>query len=509
MNQYVAIVKGKPGWVTILEQEGLSYKTFRKGDAPAVLIVDEYAGQKDILEYLDEGGSILTDTRTLARIDERRFRRIGVKYIVPDASDFLKHTDIIDVSAKGMYVSESGFGKINEKLPAVICLPKGRGTIIGIPFDASAAMLDARSTMKFFYHANGKFPAEHVSTVSKGEVRKLVTNAIRYLFKRQRLYYVHKWYYPEGKRSAFTFRIDTDTPVIKEIMDCYRIAEKHKLRFTFFIFTWPIEEHLKKLRAMTNQEIAVHCYEHKAFRNPEKLFTNFDTARNQLRNAGFDIAGLAVPYGSWSKLIGEVTEELGFLYASDFSFSYDDLPSYPFLQDGFSRVLQIPVHPISPASLLYVKNDYKSIKTYYAQLIQRKICSDDPIFLYGHSSVIAHASHILEDIITMIREAGSIWTGSYREFYDWWKERERMNISHSVDGSAIRFAHVKGTEHQYAHIINPQGDEAIVDLKPSIKLQEVTFEEERPPQIFDRKRLGTKQGKLKLKLKEIENWIKR
>jgi hypothetical protein len=241
MNQYLGIVKGKPGWLHVLEQEGIFYKPFEKGDKPAALIVDEYNGQPDITEYLNEGGCILTDSKTLALIDGRKAKSTAINYLVPDASDFLKNIDIIDIYAKGYHIRESGYGKINGKFPAVTCSPRGRGTIIALPFDVNNAILDPRSTMKFFFHAHGNFPAEHVSTVSKAEVRKLVVNALRYLFKRQDLYYVHKWYYPEGKRNAFTFRIDTDTPVMKEIMDCYRIAEKNSLSFTFFIFTWPIE----------------------------------------------------------------------------------------------------------------------------------------------------------------------------------------------------------------------------------------------------------------------------
>ncbi len=509
MNQYIGIVKGKPGWIQILEQEGLFYKPFEKGDEPAVLIVDEYKDEPDVIEFLREGGCVLTDTKTLARIDERRGKNITVHYIVPDSSDFLENVDIIDIYTKGYHIRENGFGKINNKIPAVVCSPQGRGTIIALPFDVSKSMLDPRSTMKFFYHTNGKFPAEHVSTVSKAEVRRLVVNTIRYLFKRQSINYIHKWYYPAGKRNAFTFRIDTDTPAIKEIMNCYRIAEKHKLLFTFFIFTWPIERSITKLRAMTDQEIAVHCYEHKAFKNPEKLYNNFITARNQLQNAGFDVSGLAVPYGSWSKLIGGVTEEIGFAYSSDFSYSYDDLPSYPFLDDGFSKVLQIPVHPITPASLLYVKNDSASIKAYYEDLIKKKLRNDDPLFLYGHSSVIAHAPEILEHIITLIREKGDIWTGTYKQFYDWWKQREAVDISCSIRDSQLQFKNVKNKKGQYVRIITPQEDEALVKLENTIELRNVKFEKGKPPPLFDRKRLGTKHGQLKLKLKEIENWIKR
>jgi hypothetical protein len=509
MNQYVGIVKGKPGWITILEQEGVFYKPFEKGDEPAALIVDEYNGQPDITEYLNEGGFILTDAKTLALIDGRKAKTTTINYIVPDSSDFLKHADIIDVYAKGYCIGEYGFGKINNRIPAVVCLPKGKGTIIGFPFDVNSAMLDPRSIMKFFYHAHGKFPAEHVSTVSKGEVRKLVVNTLRYAFKRQGINYVHKWYYPDGKQNAFTFRIDTDTAVMKEIADCFRIAEVNNLNFTFFIFTWPIENSISRLKEFKDQEIAVHCYEHKVFRNPEKDFSNFITAKKQLENAGFDVSGLAIPYGSWNRLLAEITQKAGFAYASDFGYSYDDLPSHPFLDKGFSTVLQIPVHPISPGSLLYVKNDTASIKAYYGDLIKRKLRNNDPLFFYGHSSVISHAPEIIEHILSVIQQKADIWTGTYRQFCDWWMQRVAIDISHSTEKSILRCKNVKTKKKQFIRIINPRGDEAIVGMKQSIDLKKIEFKEEKPPALFDRRRLGTKHAQLKLKLKEIENWIRR
>jgi hypothetical protein len=509
MNQYIGIVKGKPGWIHILEQEGVFYKPFEKGDEPAALIVDEYSGQPDITEYLIEGGFILTDAKTLALIDGRKAKTATLNYIVPDSSDFLNNVDIIDIHAKGCLIRESGYGKLNDRFPAVICSPHGRGTLIALPFDVNSAMLDSRSTMKFFYHAHGKFPAEHVSTVSKAEVRKLVVNALRYAFKRQGINYVHKWYYPEGKRSAFTFRIDTDTPVMKEIVDCFRIAEVNNLCFTFFIFTSPIENSISRLTELKDQEIAVHCYEHKVFRNPEKDFSNFITAKKQLENAGFDVSGLAIPYGSWNRLLGEITEKAGFAYSSDFSYSYDDLPSHPFLDKGFSTVLQIPVHPISPGSLLYVKNDGASIKAYYQDLIEKKLRNNDPLFFYGHSSVISHAHEIIEHILSVIREKSDIWIGTYQQFCDWWMQRSALDISHSTEKTIVRFQNAKTNTQQFIRIINPRGDEAIVGMKHSIDLKKLEFKKEKPPALFDRRRLGTKHGQLKLKLKEIENWIRR
>ena len=56
--------------------------------------------------------------------------------------------------------------------------------------------------------------------------------------------------------------------------------------------------------------------------------------------------GFAAPHGRWNAGLDAVLDELGYLYSSDFQLGYDDLPFFPWREDRFSSVLQVPIHPI-------------------------------------------------------------------------------------------------------------------------------------------------------------------
>ncbi|GAH34923.1 unnamed protein product, partial [marine sediment metagenome] len=58
-------------------------------------------------------------------------------------------------------------------------------------------------------------------------------------------------------------------------------------------------------------------------------------------------------------------------------------------------------------------------------------------------------------------------------------------------------------------IITPEGRNAIIPLKKEVDLEELKFTEMAKSRPFDKNKLKIKQGNFKLKLKEIENWIKR
>lgn len=509
MNPYIGIVKGKPGWVQLLKQEGLFYKVYTPGDNPAVLIVDELSEKSEILEYFSEGGFILTDTATLGTLLNERTERVRIDYIIPDTSPFFRNVGIVDIYNRGYILDRKGFGGINNRFPALFEFSYKKGWGIALPFDVSSVILDSSRRTKFFYTKKRRFPVEYVSSVSRGEVRKLVVNALRYLFRKRGLYYIHKWYYPEGKKNGFFFRIDTDKSDFKEILDTYRIAEKNGLSLTFFIDVKSLNDDVNKLKELEKQEIAVHSFEHRIFKVSLKNRENFSKAKELLCKEGIETKGIAVPYGFWNSPLGFTIEELGFLYSSEFSYSYDDLPSFPYIETRFSNVLQIPVHPISPGTLLYVKNNVDDIKSYFERIIQEKYASDEPLSLYGHSGVFSNHPSILEHIINAVKSKKGIWFGTYGDFYEWWRERENSNPEILFDGSILK---MKGIEENFRltlQIITPEGKRTIVPLKKEVNLKELNFTEMSKTRAFDKNKLQVKQRALKLKLKEMENWIRR
>lgn len=509
MFPYIGIVKGNHGWVQILNQEGLLFKIFKPGDNPVVLIVDELTKKSEILDYLSEGGCILTDTETLGSLLGESVRSVIINSIIPDGSDLFRNVGIVDVYNKGYVINKKGFGTINNKFPALYDFSYKNGFGISLPFNISSVIFDTTRRMKYFYNEYGKFPADCVSSVSKGEVRKLAVNAIRYLFSKKGTNYFHKWYYPDGKRNAFLFRVDTDKSNFDEIYNTYKIVDEHDFCCTFFIDVKSLGGSQDALKELKNQEIAVHCFEHKVFKDPLRNRKNFSRAKRLLQKVSIETYGLAVPYGVWNNSIGFVTEDLKFKYSSESSFSYDDLPSYPYINARLSHVLQIPVHPISPGTLLHAKNSIDVIKKYFEKIIEEKYSNDEPLFLYGHSEVISRYPSILEYIINVVKEKSEIWMGTYRDFYDWWMERENTNPKILIDGITLKMNGIDKNSRLTFRIITPEGRNAIIPLKKEVDLEELKFTEMAKSKPFDKNKLKIKQGNFKLKLKEIENWIKR
>ncbi|MCK4575574.1 hypothetical protein KAU34_04125, partial [candidate division WOR-3 bacterium] len=321
--------------------------------------------------------------------------------------------------------------------------------------------------------------------------------------------YFHKWYYPDGKRNAFLFRVDTDKSNFDEIYNTYKIADEHDFYCTFFIDVKSCCDSLQRLKELKNQEISVHCFEHKVFKDPLKNRINLSKSKDLLKEAGIVTTGIAVPYGKWNDSIGFVIEELGFQYSSEFSFSYDDLPSHPFINSRFSHVLQIPVHPISPGTLFYSKNSIDVVKKYFKGIIEEKYSTDEPLFLYGHSGVISRYPSIIENIIREIKSKKDIWKGTYSKFYDWWMERENTNPEILIDGITLKMKGIDKNTRLTLRIITPKGKYAIIPLKKEVNLEELKFTEMANSIPFDKNKLKIKQGNFKLKLKEIENWIRR
>jgi len=509
MEPYIGIIEGKPGWIQLLEQEGLFYKVYEPGDEPLLLIVDKPSQKAEILAYLREGGAILTDSRMWKELSGEETKKVKIEWITPDGSPFFKDVSVVDIYNNGYLLGKKGFGRINNRFPAIYEIDYKKGECIVVPFDVSPVILDTSRRMKFFYTEKGRYPAETVSSVSKGEVRKLIVNAIRYLFQKRGCYYVHKWYYPEGKRNAFLFRVDTDKSSYKEIDDTYKIAERYGISATFFIDIKGFGKGLDDLKNLKNQEIGVHCYEHRIFSDALKNRKNLSKAKELLSGADVETSGIAAPYGVWNNSLGFVFEELGFLYSSEFAYSYNDLPSYPFINKRFSDMLQIPVHPVSPGTLLYAKNTIPDIKQYFEMLVEERYRKREPIFLYGHSGVISRYPTLFEHIIKSIGEKRDIWQGTFRKFYQWWKMRGDKKFEVSIRNYRLELRGLEKERALFLHIVSPDGKESFIKAKESIDLSKLKWMEMPKVRRFERKRLNVKKKTVKLIFKEMENWLRR
>ena len=110
--------------------------------------------------------------------------------------------------------------------------------------------------------------------------------------------------------------------------------------------------------------------------------------------------------------LDEQLEDLGYLYSSDFQIGYDDFPFYPWQGDRFSRVLQIPVHPVCEGLFLEAGvNDPELIGDYFRQVVRARLDAGELAVIYGHPE---RRLGRMPEIMTRDRQRRSIagrWSG--------------------------------------------------------------------------------------------------
>src|SRR5208283_1912922 len=191
--------------------------------------------------------------------------------------------------------------------------------------------------------------------------------------------------FPYPFRSAFNFRVDLDEPVPE---DYHRFALTGNLLAdccTHFVSTHAYENEAEVLSDLRRHDTQSHGHFHYVYRDPEANFRNLERADRVLRDAGFAPAGFAAPHGRWNPGLDDAVEALGYEYSSDFQLDYDDFPFFPWKGDRFSRVLQLPVHPVCEGLFLDAGvQDSGVVADYLSRIVEAKIACGEPALVYGH-----------------------------------------------------------------------------------------------------------------------------
>jgi hypothetical protein len=159
---------------------------------------------------------------------------------------------------------------------------------------------------------------------------------------------------------------------------------------------------------------------------------------------GIEPVGFAAPHGCWNAGLNAVLEELGYLYSSEFQVGYDDFPSYPWLGDRFSRVLQVPIHPICEGLFLDAGvRDEGTIARHFVETVRAKVMQGEPAFVYGHPERrLAYLPGVLEGLSEEVSRYDLLWRVTLTEFARWWIWRGTRRwslIRRGEDGVEIQF----------------------------------------------------------------------
>ncbi len=479
MKLCIGLLAASPQWEQLLLQEGVAWQhADLPGDdlhsAFSALIINRALSKQEgeaVQGYLRRGGAILGYAGHLTGIGVRS-RPALIEYLVGEP-DSLFRLQILDGALEGRIAVEANMVRTQNNEFAVFAGDLGGGVAAIFPFDMDVLLADDRSIVKNFYAHHERLPAEHVSLASKGEIRHLVVQSLQYLHLARSIPYVHQWYFPDGARNVFAFRVDTDGGSREDIDRLYAIARSRDVGMTWFLDVQSHESWLHHFSSMVGQEMGVHCFEHKVFPDGPANLANLQKAKRLMETAGMVPAGMAMPYGSWTHEIGRTIEEMRLSYSSEFSFAYDTLPIHPMELNRIMNTLQIPIHPICIGSLRKVGYSEKMMHEYFTMKVNEKLARTEPLFFYHHPS--DRNTGVVESLFDRMSEE-QIPNITFSAYAQWWKLREATRPRFEIHGDQLAMVARENPSSIHVRVVMG-GREAVVPTSSSLDLKKLSWRE--------------------------------
>lgn len=294
----------------------------------------------------------------------------------------------------------------------------------GEPRDPFAALVDTRS-VRASWPVGDRRIAERVARRDKGGIRRRLIGRLRHAVTISGGVWIRLAPFPHPYRSAFSFRADLDEPFAD---DYFRFAEARAPLndcCTHFVSTHAYAHHPSVLRDLKGRDTQSHGHFHHVYRDSESNRLNLERAHRILASFGLDPTGFAAPHGRWSRSLDDALEDFGYLYSSDFQLGYDDFPFFPWKGDRFSRVLQIPVHPVCEGLFLEAGiTDGRAIGEHLAAAIAARLDAGELAIAYGHPERrLAEMPEVLSTLSDAVASRPLAWRTTFAGLSRWWRWR--------------------------------------------------------------------------------------
>ena len=291
--------------------------------------------------------------------------------------------------------------------------------------DPFRALVDLKSA-RMGWSVAGETLVEQVGRRDKAAIRRRMVLRLRHLIATHGGLWAKLSAFPHPYRSAFNLRIDLDEPNPADYALFAMARTPLNDCTTHFVSTSAygnLPAVLADLRGLDTQS---HGHHHIVSHDQAFNRTNLKRAHTLLEEAGIVATGFTGPHGRWNLGLDQALEEIGYLYSSDFSIGYDDLPFFPWLGDRFSNVLQVPVHPVCEGLFLDAGiSSAEEIARYFSQVVQAKIRSHEPAFVYGHPERrLARMPEVLRALSRSIANEPLVWRTTLTAFAQWWRWRQ-------------------------------------------------------------------------------------
>lgn len=461
----IGIIEDSPGWKIILQQIGVDFSEISsqsKIDEYNLLIVNELPENERFLnDWLAQNKPILWEAKFFARWFGIPAKKKKIKFLQMDRS--FADLGIIDFNNTFYYPSTKFVLSVNEQF----LFRKANSLIIS--FSLNNVIIDHIYRRKRFFAERKELPSEIVARNSKGKIRSLIERILQIIHIENDLPFIQKKNYP-NRKNLFIFRIDTDFSSEHNARELQKICQKNSIRASWFIDTNSVRMTTEIYSKMSDQEVGFHCQRHLVFPDYQRNYENIQQGLRKLHDAGIDASGFVAPFGDWNFQLAKVLEKFQFQYSSEFTLDYDDLPFFPYLEDHFSEVLQIPIHPVSMGRLRRSHFSQKEKLQYYQRVILEKFASKEPVILYHHPN--QQQFELWSEIFRFTKKLG-LQNITMQEFNDWWRKRQDKDIQCSLENEELHF--IRPEPDNFLQITTKKGWATIPKI--DVSLTQINFHE--------------------------------
>ena len=301
--------------------------------------------------------------------------------------------------------------------------------------DPFAALIDNRASRQVWTVAGHRL-TERVARIDKAAVRRLLIDRIRDAVTRAGGVWARLAPYPHPYRSAFNFRADLDEPYPDDYFRYARARRPLDDCSTHFVSTHAYGDDPAVMADVRGVDGQSHGHYHVVYRDEGANLRNLARADAILRDRGFSPEGFAAPEGRWSPALDRALEILGYRYSSDFAVGYDDLPSFPWRDGRFSKVLQVPIHPICEG--LFPGSGSQgpaAVAGHLIATVAARAAAGDPAFVYGHPERrLGRFPEVVSALAGAVAGIDGLWRVTLTEFARWWRWRADRRWSLTARG---------------------------------------------------------------------------
>ncbi len=295
----------------------------------------------------------------------------------------------------------------------------------GEPIDPFEALVDNKPALGSW--AVGPWTlSERVARSPKAWIRRRLIARLREAVTGAGGVWIRLAPFPYPYRSAFSFRADLDEPVPD---DYHRFAAARAPLdgcCTHFLSTNAYTHHPSVLADLRQHDTQSHGHFHHVYRDPEANRVNLERAHRILWSSGFEPVAFAAPHGRWRRSLDDQLEDLGYLYSSEFQLGHDDFPFYPWKGNRFSRILQIPVHPVCEGLFLEAgrRRSRVSSPTISSRSSARSSMPVSSPSIYGHPERrLGRMPEVMTALARAIDGQPLVWRATFSDLARWWRWR--------------------------------------------------------------------------------------